>query len=82
MVATVVLILEAAKLVGTTPKSLSQIINDKYQKNFFDLINDYRVKDACNLLAEHSNQELRINEIMYRPSFVGGLKSSKDMTSG
>ncbi len=47
---------------------LSQIINERFQKNFFDFVNSYRVEEAKRLLEDKS-LDLRINEVMYDSGF-------------
>jgi len=34
-----------AEQIGTSPVYLSRVINESYQKNFFDFINEYRVNE-------------------------------------
>jgi len=41
-----------AKLIGTKPNYLSQVINQYYQKHFRDFINTYRIEVAKKLLVE------------------------------
>ncbi|HNP17193.1 MAG TPA: AraC family transcriptional regulator [Fulvivirga sp.] len=45
---------------------LSQILNERFNKNFFDFVNGYRIERAKNLLL---NEKLRINEVMYDAGF-------------
>ena len=47
---------------------LSQIINERFNKNFFDFVNGYRVEHAKKLLLDGSNK-LRVNEVMYDAGF-------------
>ncbi|MEM6630905.1 MAG: helix-turn-helix domain-containing protein [Bacteroidota bacterium] len=46
---------------------LSQLINEEFNQNFFDFINAYRVKEAQQEIAEHSDQTLL--EIAYAVGF-------------
>ena len=39
---------------------LSQVINEKFDKNFFDFINDYRVEEAKSMLADSTKAGLSI----------------------
>lgn len=42
-----------AELVGSNTKYVSQIINGTYGKNFSSFINEYRIRVACQRLADH-----------------------------
>ncbi|KUG24791.1 transcriptional regulator, arac family [hydrocarbon metagenome] len=42
---------ELANKLETTPNNLSQIINEKFNKNFYEFINEYRIKEVKSLLA-------------------------------
>jgi AraC-like DNA-binding protein len=52
---------------GIPTRAISQIINEKLRKNFFDFVNGYRVERAKELLV--SNENLRVSEIMYDCGF-------------
>lgn len=49
-----------AKMLGLKPVVLSRVINECYQKNFFDFINSYRIQHFIEIapLAEHSHKTL------------------------
>lgn len=49
-----------AKRLHIPEKELSIIINENIGKNFSTFINEFRIKEACNLL---SNKEIKISEI-------------------
>jgi len=51
------------------PYVLSQAINDGLKKNFYDLINNYRVEEAKRLLAEESNQQYTILSVGFEAGF-------------
>lgn len=53
----------------THPKILSQVINENFDKNFFDYINSYRIEDAKILLADMNYKDYKIYEIMYQVGF-------------
>ncbi|MFA6401617.1 MAG: helix-turn-helix domain-containing protein [Salinivirgaceae bacterium] len=44
-------ITELSEMIGTKPHILSKVINEAYQKNFRDFINEYRVKEFIVLVA-------------------------------
>ncbi len=62
---------DLASELNTTPRKLSLIINETYQINFFEYINDFRLKEAKRLLR---NPNSSIKEAMYSSGF--GNKSS------
>lgn len=51
------------------PKHLSQLINEKYQQNFFDFINSYRIKEAKRYLSKSSINNFNISQILYEVGF-------------
>lgn len=51
------------------PKHLSQLINDKYQQNFFDFINSYRIEEAKRYLSNSCRNNLNISQILYEVGF-------------
>jgi AraC-like DNA-binding protein len=46
----------------------SQLINEHFQVNFFEFVNNYRVAEAIRLLQDKKNT-LNINEIIYAAGF-------------
>lgn len=42
-------------MVDSKPKYVSQVINEMYQKNFSNLLSDYRIKEASKRLADIEN---------------------------
>lgn len=46
----------------------SQLINEHFQVNFFEFVNNYRIKEAIKLLQDKKNK-LNINEIIYAAGF-------------
>ncbi|MFK8164550.1 MAG: helix-turn-helix domain-containing protein [Lewinella sp.] len=50
-------------------RELSQSINGGLGKNFFELVNEYRIDYACNLLAEPREAKQTILEVMYSSGF-------------
>lgn len=45
-----------AEMLKIHPNYLSQIINDKFQKNFYDFINSYRIEEFKQLVALEKNK--------------------------
>lgn len=55
-----------ARVTGLSEHRISEIINSRFEKNFNDWINDYRIAEA----KEHlKNSELSIKEIFYEVGF-------------
>jgi len=54
--------------IGISPRNLSQIINEMFEKNFYDLINTHRVEEAKKRLID-SNNTKTILEILYEVGF-------------
>jgi len=72
----------------THSKNLSQVINENFNRNFFDYINSYRVNDAKAMLVNPIYKEYKIYEIMYevgfnsRSSFNTAFKKLTNLTAG
>ena len=60
---------DLASAVGMGPRLVSQVINEKMGKHFFDLINTYRIKEAQRVLEENKDPKKTILEIMYEVGF-------------
>jgi AraC-like DNA-binding protein len=58
-----------ALAIGITPHHLSQIINEKLKQNFFDFVNQYRVKEAQKMLVHPQGQLLTILAISEEVGF-------------
>jgi ligand-binding sensor domain-containing protein/AraC-like DNA-binding protein len=58
-----------ARKLGTSPRNLSQIINEHLGKNFYELINQYRISEAQKILASSRSGEMSILEIGYEVGF-------------
>ncbi len=59
-------------------RTLSELINDHYDKNFVDFINTYRIKEAKVMLMNMVDPNLTILEVMYEVGF--NSKSSFNST--
>jgi len=62
-------IFELADGVGLTSLELSFYLNKVLNKNFFDFINEYRIKKAMNILKDPTKKSLTILEILYEVGF-------------
>jgi AraC-like DNA-binding protein len=48
---------QLASMVNIHPNYLSQVINEKFQKNFYDFINSYRVEEFKNLVTQGKHKK-------------------------
>ena len=73
-----------ADLLNLSKHHTSQIINEHFQTNFFEFVNNYRIKEAIVLLSDTSN-DMNINEIIdatgfnNRSSFYSAFKKKTGM---
>lgn len=58
-----------AEKLSVSPRNLSQIINEQLEKNFHELINQYRVREAQEMLQASRTKHLSILEIGYEVGF-------------
>lgn len=58
-----------ALLLKTHPKNISQVINENFNRNFFDYINSLRIEEAKKMLADPAYKDYKIYEIMYEVGF-------------
>ena len=58
-----------AGLLNTSPHHLSQLLNDRLDQNFFDLLATYRVRAAQQLLSDPATAHLKIDEIAGRVGY-------------
>lgn len=58
-----------ASILDTTPHKLSQVINEKYNSNFFEFVNKYRVKDVKKLLKDPSKSDVKVMALAYDCGF-------------
>ncbi|MFH6604358.1 helix-turn-helix domain-containing protein [Maribacter algicola] len=60
---------ELAEQLSVPTKQLSQVINQSFNKSFFDFINTYRVQEVQKILKEAKNDKLTVLEAMYQAGF-------------
>jgi AraC-like DNA-binding protein len=60
---------QLAQKLEILPRYLSQIINEKLNKNFFDLMNSYWIEEAKKMLTEDTGERLTILTILYDTGF-------------
>lgn len=60
---------QLAKRLGANPNYLSQVINEKEGKNFYDYINTLRIEEFKRLIANPINQRFTILSLAYEVGF-------------
>jgi AraC-like DNA-binding protein len=60
---------DLAEKASIPPQYLSQVLNTCLNKNFFDFINSYRIKESKNLLSGQASNNKTILEILYESGF-------------
>jgi len=58
-----------AEMLETHPNYLSQVINEKTGKSFYDFINSYRVEDFKKLIADPKNKQFTLLTLAYQSGF-------------
>jgi YesN/AraC family two-component response regulator len=54
---------ELAKKIGESPHHVSQVINEKLNKSFFELIASYRVEEAKRILSGDRKNKFTVEEV-------------------
>ena len=62
-------IADLSENLSLSTKHLSQVINQSFDKSFFDFINSYRIQEAQQILKESSDDKLTVLEVMYDVGF-------------
>jgi AraC-like DNA-binding protein len=62
-------LLDVAEKLNVSTNNLSQIINEKLGKNFYDFVNEYRVETAKELLLNPKKQHLTLLAIAFDSGF-------------
>ncbi|MEK6151789.1 AraC family transcriptional regulator [Flavobacteriaceae bacterium 3-367] len=60
---------DLSSAIGSTSRKVSQTINERMGKNFFDLINMYRIEAAKKIFTERKDPKLTVLEVMYEVGF-------------
>ena len=63
--------------LNTTRHNTSQIINEHFDMNFFELINKFRIEEAIDLLMEDKNGNLNIIDIAYEVGYNNKVTFNK-----
>lgn len=60
---------ELSSRLGVHPNYLSQVINQKEKKNFYDFVNTYRIEEFKRLIALEKNQQFTLLSLAYDCGF-------------
>ncbi|MEL6809805.1 MAG: helix-turn-helix transcriptional regulator [Bacteroidota bacterium] len=63
--------------LGTTRHNTSQVINEHFGLNFFELINKYRIDEAKEILKNDKNKNLNIIDVAYEVGFNNKVTFNK-----
>jgi len=63
--------------LGTTRHNTSQIINEHFNINFFELINKYRIAEALEILKNDKHNNLNIIDVAYEVGFNNKVTFNK-----
>ncbi|WP_299211216.1 helix-turn-helix domain-containing protein [uncultured Aquimarina sp.] len=66
-----------ADYLDTTRNNASQIINEHFDLNFFELINTYRIKEAKEILKNEKSKNLNLIEVAYEVGFNNKVTFNK-----
>lgn len=64
-------------MLGTTRHNASQVINEHFGLNFFELINKYRIDEAKEILKSDRNKNLNIIDVAYEVGFNNKVTFNK-----
>ena len=59
-----------AEELGTNPRYLSAVINSRFGMNYSSLVNEFRVRDAANMLTDKRYLDLTMDEIGRKAGFA------------
>ena len=60
---------DLSEKLSVSTKHLSQVINQSFNKSFFDFINTYRIKEVQQILKESKDDKMTVLEAMYEAGF-------------
>ena len=60
---------DLSEKLSISSKNLSQVINQRFGKNFFDFINSYRIQEVQQILQDSRDDKMTILEAMYEAGF-------------
>ena len=62
-------IAQLAEKLELPVRELSELINQRLNRHFFDFVNDYRIEHAGRLLRDPANKKLTVLEVLYAVGF-------------
>ncbi|WKK66249.1 helix-turn-helix domain-containing protein [Lutimonas zeaxanthinifaciens] len=60
---------DLSEKLSISSKNLSQVINQSFDKSFFDFINSYRIREAQHIFKEAKDDKITILEVMFDVGF-------------
>jgi AraC-like DNA-binding protein len=60
---------DLSEKLSVSTKHLSQVINQSFNKSFFDFINTYRIQEVQQILKESKDDKMTVLEAMYEAGF-------------
>ena len=60
---------QLSESIGISKRKVSQVINERMGKSFFDLINTYRIEKAKYIFKESQDKKLTVLEVLYAVGF-------------
>lgn len=60
---------DLASEIHVSDRTVSQVINKALGKNFYDLVNDYRINEACHIFDTNIDPKLTVLEVLYMVGF-------------
>lgn len=62
-------LIKLAKKIDVDRYSISQVINQEFKKTFYELINDYRIKEALEIIENKKESNILIIDLIYESGF-------------
>ena len=60
---------DLSEKLSVSTKHLSRVINQSFDKSFFDFINSYRIQEAQQILKESKDDKMTVLEVMFEVGF-------------
>lgn len=68
---------QVSEMLGTTRHNTSQVINEHFGLNFFELINKYRIQEAVQILSKDKERKRNIIDVAYEVGFNNKVTFNK-----
>ena len=66
-----------SEMLGTTRHNTSQVINEHFDMNFYDLVNKFRIEEAVNIINDLNGEKKSLIEIAYEVGFNNKVTFNK-----